>query len=76
MNLSKNNFTAGTVHKLINGWEVHVFARYSYESHNAIYDVDIDSSTGEVFFKKNSNPLPVERNKFHDAIIKHYNLEN
>lgn len=46
--------------------------RYTYESTNALYDVDVDINSGEISFKKNNRPS--EKEPHHTEIARHFNI--
>lgn len=76
MNLASDRFFSGTLSKgfTLNG---KIFAtryhRYTYESKNKIYDVDVRDNDNNKTFHINCG-FEIEANIFHKEIIKHFNL--
>ena len=76
MNLSANNFSKTSLTKRFTfkdkSWDT-PYSRFTYETHNAIYDVDVRESDGDKTYRKNcgfdTDPSPI-----HHAIEKHFSL--
>ena len=81
MNLSINNFNWGRVTKrftMFKGTDKEYstdveFIRHTYETHNAIYDVDMRKSDGDKTYHINCG-FAGEIHKIHKAIEKHFKI--
>jgi hypothetical protein len=77
MNLASDRFYQNTTTKrfTLTGrhWNT-PYTRYSYESHTTLYDVDVRKSDNLITYHVNMG-FDTEPNKYHNAIVKHFNLE-
>lgn len=64
MNLSKNNFFKTNTP---------IYIYYGYESRGKLYDVVFNLEQQKWFFHTNSKPS--EKTQYHEAVIKHFNLD-
>ena len=76
MNLKQDNFTNTDVTKVFKFQDERYltpYHRYTYETYNALYDVDIRDSDGDKTYHINMG-FSTEPHKIHAAIEKHFNI--
>lgn len=52
----------------------HEFDVYTHENKSALHDVRVSRKTGQKTYHKNNSSIPVEKNKIHSAIERHFSL--
>ena len=79
MNLSKDRFYKSTVTKRFTleckgmSWDT-PYTRYTYETKNRLYDVDIRDSDNDKTYHVNGSGLTSEPHAIHHAIEKHFGV--
>ena len=78
MNLAKDRFYKSTLHKAFWFKDKPMgkakYTRYTYESAEKLYDIDVRNSDGDVTYHTNQG-FDVPPNRFHKEIEKHFNLK-